>query len=159
MEARAKGEAAQYRLVRSRTVLYSALIIVVGAVMAYALASRKDTDVNILHERSPLYVQLSDGSIRNGYVYKVLNMVRRDRTFRLKAVGIEGATVSVVGGDNNVAEAELKVAPDGVGTFNIFVSAPEAKLNGKRTPVFFVLSDVADGRETRSESLFAGPEK
>jgi cytochrome c oxidase accessory protein FixG len=158
LEARAKGEPAKYKLVRSRTVIYTAMIVVTCAVMAYALAFRKSTEVNILHERSPLYVQLSDGSIRNGYVYKVLNMVREERTFRLQVAALDDARLSVVGGDSNVATTELKVAPDGVGTFTLFVTAPEAKLHGKRTPVFFVLT-APDGRQTRSESLFAGPDK
>jgi cytochrome c oxidase accessory protein FixG len=158
LEARAKGQPAKYRVVRPRSIIYTALIAVVVAVMAWSLVFRKTTDVNILHERAPLFVQLSDGSIRNGYVYKVLNMVRQDRTYTLEVAGIEGATLSVVGGDQHVAKTEVRVAPDDVGTFNVFVTAPEARLQGKRTPVFFLLTDET-GKTVRSESLFAGPEK
>ncbi|MGE5500713.1 MAG: cytochrome c oxidase accessory protein CcoG [Ignavibacteriales bacterium] len=160
LERRGQGLGAETKLVRARTVLYTAIILLVGGLMTYSLAFRKTTDVNILHERNPLFVQLSDGSIRNGYVYKVLNMVRQDRSYTLKVAGIEGATLTVVGGARDVAEAELKVAGDDVGTFNIFVNAPEAKLQGKRTPVFFVLTEQGgEGRMVRSESLFAGPDK
>ncbi|MGE5504587.1 MAG: cytochrome c oxidase accessory protein CcoG [Actinomycetota bacterium] len=158
LEGRAKGVAPKYKLVRARTVLYTALISLVAGVMVYSLASRKTTDVNILHERAPLFVQLSDGSIRNGYVYKVLNMVRQERTYTLEVTGIEGASLSVVGGEQLVTKTQVKVSPDDVGTFNIFVNAPESRLQGKRTPVFFVLTDET-GKSVRSESLFAGPDK
>jgi cytochrome c oxidase accessory protein FixG len=158
-EARATGEAVKYRIVRARTVIYAAILAAVAAIMTYSLAFRTTTEVNVLHERAPLFVQMSNGSIRNGYVYKVLNMIRQERTFTLKVSGIEGATLSVVGGESNVGETELKVAPDDVGTFNIFVSAPESKLQGKRTPLFLSLTEKAEGRVTRSETWFAGPDK
>ena len=38
------------------------------------LLTRDRLDVNVLHDRNPVVVQLSDGSIRNGYTIKVLNM-------------------------------------------------------------------------------------
>ena len=119
--------------------------------------SRPDVDVNVLHERAPLYVQMSDGSIRNGYVYKILNMKAEDRSFKLSMLGVEGATMDVVGGETKVAQAELQVASDSVGTFRIYVTVPTAKLTAKSMPVTFEL--LGPTRIVHTESLFAGPEK
>ncbi len=157
--ARAAGAKPRYRLVRPRTIIYGAIVLVVGGLIAYSLASRRTTEVNVLHERAPLFVQLSDGSIRNGYVVKVLNMVRAERTFRLEVAGIDGATFTVVGGAANVASTDLVVAPDAVGTYNVFVTAPAGRLQAARTPLAFVLREAGEGQTTRAESLFAGPER
>ncbi|MBY0431205.1 MAG: cytochrome c oxidase accessory protein CcoG, partial [Rhodospirillales bacterium] len=67
MVARSKGEPTRIRLVRGRTVAYICVLAVVGALMVYSLATRHTTEVNVLQERSPLYVPLSNGTIRNGY--------------------------------------------------------------------------------------------
>ena len=59
-------------LLRPRTFIYSALWAAVGIAMLVSLLSRDRLDVNIVPDRNPLYVQLSDGSIRNGYTVKIL---------------------------------------------------------------------------------------
>ncbi|MDO8606922.1 MAG: cytochrome c oxidase accessory protein CcoG [Phaeospirillum sp.] len=157
--ARAEGRQGKLRLVRSRTIIYAVIMSLVGGLIVFSLASRKTTELNVIHERSPLYVQMSDGAIRNGYVLKVLNMVREDRTFILEVGGIDGARVSVVGGESNVAAATLKVSPDAIGAYNVFVNAPLASLQGKRTPLVFTLRETSEGGITRVESLFAAPDK
>ena len=44
-----------------------------------ALLMRDRLDINVRHDRNPLFVVLSDGSIRNGYDIKILNMKTRSR--------------------------------------------------------------------------------
>ncbi|RAU23872.1 cytochrome c oxidase accessory protein CcoG [Paramagnetospirillum kuznetsovii] len=157
IEAREKSCSTGYKIVRPRTLIYGGIMALVATIMLARLVSRPDVDVNILHERAPLYVQMSDGSIRNGYVYKVLNMKSEDRTFKLRLQGLDGATIDVVGGDSGVTQAELQVSRDSVGSFRIYVTAPAAKLGSKSVPVSFELDGPS--RVVRTESLFAGPEK
>jgi cytochrome c oxidase accessory protein FixG len=158
-EARAKGEPTRIRLVRLRTIIYTVILLAVGGLMVAGLATRHTTELKIIHERSPLFVQLSDGSIRNGYVLKVSNMVREDRVYALSVAGLDDARLSVVGGVSNVTSAELAVSPDSIGTFNVFVTAPLDKAGGKRSTLIFTLRETAKGGLTRAESLFAAPEK
>jgi cytochrome c oxidase accessory protein FixG len=68
--ARAKGEPTKFRFVRPRTVIYAVLLVIVAAVMVFGLSTRATTEINVLHERSPLYVPLSDGQIRNGGLHR-----------------------------------------------------------------------------------------
>jgi cytochrome c oxidase accessory protein FixG len=158
LQARAKGEEPTTKLIRPRTVIYTAILSVVGLGMVLALGNRSTLEANVLHERSPLYVQLSDGSIRNGYTYKVLNMVRQERTFSLTVAGIEGATLDVIGGEGGpAAEAGLQVQGDDVTTFRVYVNAPEAALDGSKTSLTFVLTDKADGHVVKRDTIFAGP--
>ncbi len=160
LEARTSGATPPgRRIVRPRTILYTAILGVVATVMLTALLTRSTTDVNVLHERSPLFVQMSDGGVRNGYVYKILNKVREDRVYVLTTQGIPGATIDVVGGDANIAQTELAVDKDSVGTFRLFVTAPDSALKGARQPVTFVLTEKATGAVVRNESMFAAPDR
>jgi len=155
MRARAEGLPARLRLIRPRTLIYAAVLLVAAGVILVGLTSRPDTTVSVLHERAPLYVQMADGGIRNGYVYKVLNMAREDRAFTLTLSGPPGATVDVIGGESAATEARLEVPADSVGTFHIFVTAPEGVVGDKRVPLTFRLTG---GHSTVStETMFAGP--
>ena len=60
-------------LLRPRVIFYATAMAVVGLVMLTALVLRPDLDVNVLHDRNPIYVKLSDGGLRNGYTIKLLN--------------------------------------------------------------------------------------
>ena len=43
------------------------LLVLVGGGMLIGLSARAAVDINVLHDRNPLFVTLSDGGIRNGY--------------------------------------------------------------------------------------------
>ena len=64
--------------------------------MLYALATRSSMSVNLLHERNPLYVQLSDGGVRNDYTLRILNK-GADRSFALDISGLPNAALHVSG--------------------------------------------------------------
>ena len=158
VNGRTRGDSSdKTRIVRPRTIIYTVILAAIGVGMALSLGTRRTTEVNILHERAPLFVQLSDGSIRNGYTYKILNMVRQDRVYGLKLAGIEGATLEVVGGVKDTAETELAVPGDQVTTLRIYVNAPEGAILDKKNDITFILTDKAEGHTVRSTTLFAGP--
>ena len=73
IKRRQQGLPAVYNLVRSRTVLYAVIIVLVGAVMTYTLATRRNDGVSVIHDRNPMFVRLSDGALRNGYAIRILN--------------------------------------------------------------------------------------
>src|SRR5665647_801000 len=93
---RQAGKPPIYRFVRSRTVVYSAMIAAVGAVMLYAMLTRSLLDVNVLHDRNPVAVRLSDGSIRNAYTVRLLNKRGFDRVIAVDIDGPANATVHVL---------------------------------------------------------------
>lgn len=156
--ARSKGTPTRLRLVRPRTIIYAALLLAVAAVMTVALATRSPLEVNIQHERSPLYVPLSNGSIRNGYTLKVLNMGRARQEYTVRVQGLEGAVLTAVGyGEANAQDVLLPVAGDSVGTFRLYVSVPRASLKGKTQDIDLMLTEKASGRTVSQGTLFAGP--
>ena len=153
--ARAKGRTTKIRLLRPRTVIYGAILMLVAAVMVTVLALRDRETVNVLHERSPLYVRMSDGSIRNGYTVKVLNMRREPQTFRLSLAGVPGATLNVIGyGERDAATVELPVDGDVVGTFRVYVSIPKG---AKASGIEMILESETTGARIVNHAPFAVP--
>ena len=90
---RAAGKPPVHPIVRPRTVIYAAILLLVASVMLFGLGARAAVDINILPERNPLFVTLSDGSIRNGYTIKILNKSHELRTYELTSRACSGDAV------------------------------------------------------------------
>ena len=156
--AREHGQPTRLRMFRPRILAYIGILAVVVAVMVFSLATRSRLEVNVLHDRSPLYVRLSDGAVRNGFTFKVLNMEREAKTYTLSTEGIEGATLSVIGYEaDSVPVVELPVKPDDIGSFRVFVKASRESLAGKSTDMSFVLTDTETGAVVEHSAAFFGP--
>ena len=79
----------------------------------------------MLHDRNPLFVTLSDGSIRNGYTVKILNMIPEPRSFEVALDGLPGATMWLAGDDEHGARAiAVDVEPDRLRELKVFVAQP-----------------------------------
>ena len=158
-EARARNEVVTLKLIRPRTIIYVVILTALASVMGYGLMSRSTTEVNILHERSPLYVQVSSGGYRNGYTYKILNMQRGKRQFTLKADGIAGLQLDVVGEKTADNVASLSADGDMVQTYRVYVTAPDEAIKSHATEFTFILQDDAGGRPVKSSATFMGPDR
>ncbi len=121
-------------LVRPRTIYYTAILGIVCTLMVYSIATRDVLNIHALHDRNPLFVQLSDGRIRNDYKINILNKVLAPQTFRLEVTGPEGLTFVVREGRELDATA-LPAPPDDVAHYNVSVSAPKA--GPDREPITF----------------------
>ena len=158
--ARERGEPTRKRFLRPRTIAYIGLLLIVGTIMAVSLGTRSRLEVNVLHDRSPLFVRVSGGEIRNGYTFKILNMERADKSYTLHLKGIDGALMTVIGQDTEkVAKVSLTAKPDDVGTYRIFVTAPAANLDGATTDLEFVLTDQETSEAVAFDSVFSGPKR
>ena len=58
---------------RPRVIVYSTILVLALSVLGAGLFSLAPMDLKVLHDRQPLFVQLSDGSIRNKYELKIMN--------------------------------------------------------------------------------------
>jgi cytochrome c oxidase accessory protein FixG len=155
--ARAKAQPTAIRLVRPRTIVYVVLLSLVAGIMAFSLATRSRLEVNVLPDRAPLFVTLSDGRIRNAYTVKILNMERQAHTYALTARGLEGARLSGVGLAQDADRLELTVRPDAVGEYRVFVTVPPENLKGKGNDLVFAVADAASGRTAERATVFSGP--
>ncbi len=81
------GQRAPWRPVRPRTVLYAGLLLVVSAIFLTAFVLRTTAELTVQRDRSPNFVRLSNGDIRNAYTVKILNKQRQEHRYRLSVSG------------------------------------------------------------------------
>ncbi len=157
--AKAEGRGGAYRLMRPRVILYLALLTAVGAAMLLAFMMRTTLELTVLHDRAPLFVMLSDGSIRNGYTIKILNKTGQTVHDVLTVDGLPGASLHVVEANapaGAAAREVLEAAPDTVATYRIYVTAPHVRLR-ESTPLTFRLRDQDTGTTAAHDTVFLAP--
>jgi cytochrome c oxidase accessory protein FixG len=153
-QAKESGGGASWRPVRPRTLLYALLLAVAAVAMLVAFMLRTDIELTVQRDRSPNFVRLSSGDIRNAYTVKILNKRRQEQQFELALDGLPGARVTFVGDDGR-----LVVHPDAVGTFRVLVTLPAGAAPAGSKSVAFSVRD-ANGRERAShEAVFVGPNR
>ena len=150
-EQRASNSSEKSSLLRARTVYYTILLSLVSAVILYGLVNRSSLEMHVLRDRNPLFVMLSDGTVRNGYDIKILNKTHDDQTYSLTVDGMPELAVRVQGYGETSA-TNLPVFADSVGHFRVFITAP--KPGQKRSPVVFTLTNTATDERDRYEGLF-----
>jgi cytochrome c oxidase accessory protein FixG len=144
--------------IRPRTMVYFTIWCAIGLTMVYALATRDRIELNVLHDRNPVYVQLSDGGIRNGYTVKLLNMIPEPRSFELKIEGLPGATMVIAGLDLEPADNMLlPVEPDSLRALKVYVSANPNDIETPRDAFRFVLTDPESGEYAEYDATFESP--
>jgi cytochrome c oxidase accessory protein FixG len=158
---RQQGENVGIRMARARVLFYFLLWAGVGMIMLISLLSRVDLDINVLRDRNPLFVALSDGRIQNGYTFKILNKSSKTRLLILSIEGLPGARLKVVGSENitDTATPYFTVESDRVRSYRLFVSAPKEILSASSTDIRFVLTDWNTRNRVHYDAVFRGPEK
>lgn len=138
-------------LIRPRTIWYTSIIASVGCLMLYTLLTRSPLEVNILHDRNPLFVKLSDGEIRNGYTISILNKEHQDRTYKLDIKGINASAVKVQQ-NGDVASDSLQVFANSVAHFRVFITAPQP--DAPRQDITFTVTDKTSTLSDDKETIF-----
>lgn len=155
IERRARGEAPVVKIVRARTILYAVAILFVGAVMLYALATRSTLDINVIHDRNPIFVRLADGAIRNAYTVRVINKERVARSFDL-SVDLPHSAIEVVGGVAANGHAILAVDADTTKEFRVLITQHARDIPHSQRVTFTLADRDGEGRAT-AEDYFRGP--
>lgn len=113
-------------LFRSRTIIYFGIWVSIGLAMLFTLGQRTRLDLAVQPDRNPVYVRLSDGSIRNNYTLKIRNMETRPRIVDVYVERLPGAVIWTPAGKREFATQHIHfaVAPDAVHKVQLFVAAP-----------------------------------
>ncbi len=133
-----------HHLLRPRTAIYSGMWAAVGIAMLVTLINRSQLDVNIVPDRNPLFVTLSDGTIRNGYTVKILNKKQEQRNFRLSVEDLPGASMQMVGEDISPRSTiEIAVEPDKLRAVKIYMATRDDKvLEDDKTGFTFKIEEL-----------------
>ena len=155
---REAGKPPVYRMVRPRTIVYSAIIAVAGAIMLHTLATRSLLDINVLHDRNPIAVKLSDGAIRNAYTVRLLNKRGFDRVIAIDVEGPKNAMIHIVGVDSVTPDRPMIViGRDTTSELRVLVTAPADDNPAKSIPVTFHVTDIGLGEAASAADNFVAP--
>jgi cytochrome c oxidase accessory protein FixG len=140
---------------RPRVWIYSGILGAALIGIGYGLSTLDAIEIKVLHERQPLFVTLSDGSVQNRYTIKILNKMAEDLTVKLSAEGPPG--LLVLGAEESVAAPRGKVT-----AHNLFVKVPKVNLQGGSVPITFKAETAnKEGKAylSRRDSVFIGPDR
>lgn len=140
-----------FRLFRPRNIWYVGILSAVGGIMLYGLLTRSTLELNIIHDRNPMFVKLSDGSIRNGYQVHILNKSHEDKSYSLTIDGLDNAEIKVQS-NHEIDHNNLNVFADSVGQFRIFVTAQ--KQEQERSNIIFTVKDNNGEIVENNETIF-----
>jgi len=150
---RLAGKPARFRFVRPRTILYGAVLAIVGAIMLLTLGFRHTLELDVLRDRNPDYVTLADGAVRNGYTLKLMNRTEKARALRLSVSGIRARQVKLIGDGEINPSVLLPVEADKVRTLRILVTVAKADLRDS-TGLTFTLGDAEGGEQRSAMAVF-----
>ena len=137
-----------------RTLVYIAIILLALGGIVWGLTHMGAMTLKVVHERQPLFVQMSDGSVQNKYDFKVLNKTNRDMQVKVSAEG--GVADQVIIG----AEKQPLARHGKSTTFTIFVKAPAKSLGKDVVPIQFRVESVEDPNVfAEYTSKFYGPKR
>ena len=146
------GKETRSLLKRPRVWVYGAILMLAVSGISYGLSTLDAIDLTVIHERQPLFVRMSDGSIQNKYTIKILNKMTDDVEVRISAEGPEGLVL--VGAEKPVAAGRGGVTPK-----VILARVPRKSLQGDSEPIVFRVETLGMDSAYASEktSVFIGP--
>jgi cytochrome c oxidase accessory protein FixG len=144
---------------RVRTLIYIAMWSLVGLGLLYLLLIRDRLEVNVQHDRNPVAIKLSDGSVRNGYTIKLLNMMQEPRVITLSIEGLPGSEIEISGMENVKGQnAAVPVEPDKLRALRVFVTVSPNSLKTGGTPFRIVVKDPQSFETDTYNATFEMPE-
>jgi len=140
--------------IRPRTVFYAAIICLVSSVMLSAILLRQETELNVIHNRSPQYVRLSSGEIRNNYQLKILNKSHFDRDYEVAIKGMVPKSMTLLAAGDSPVTSFL-VPANSVGEFRLEILSEAS--SASRVPLSLVLTDRTTRKVAHHDSYFIAP--
>ncbi len=142
------------RLLRPRVILYSALWGSLGVLLLVALLNRPTIEFSISPVRSPLYVTMSDGSIRNSYIIRIRNRHGEETPFRVGLVGASPFEIRVEGTDT----LTTVIPADRIGIKRVHVTAPAGSpaATSDQLDLEMMIEDLSNAERGTRSTTFHG---
>lgn len=154
LEAKKSDVVTWRHFLRTKTCVYFAVMVICCGMMLSALLNRTPLEFNVLHDRNPLFVQLSNGDIRNGYELKILNKTHEAQEYKLTVIGLDNPVVRVNKAGHGVPEGieGLYVDADSVGSYRVFIQTMMRPQPPRA--IQFVLENVNTAYTVQYDSMF-----
>ncbi len=114
-----KAERPVNRMVRPKTIGLTAACVAMVAAISFGIGTKATATLSVQHDRDPVAIRLSDGSLRNAYTLKLLNKSAAAHTYALSISGSD-AKLAIVGGRS---ESSISVGPETSATLRVTLTA------------------------------------
>ncbi|VAW64559.1 Type cbb3 cytochrome oxidase biogenesis protein CcoG, involved in Cu oxidation [hydrothermal vent metagenome] len=136
---------------RPRVLVYTGIILFAVVGLLYGITHLGTYDLKVIHERQPLYVQMSSGDIQNKYELKILNKTDKEMHISIVVSGAENITTKGI-------REKMTLEPSKLTSFTVFLLIPKKQLKKHRTPVYFTIESFQEFEDTiEYQSMFYGP--
>ena len=145
----------KFRFLQARTFYYSAILILVSSLMLTSLIYKPQIETSIFQERNPLFITLSDGSIRNVYNLKIINKNHDIKQFSLAISKPNFAEIKI----SNHDEKNLTIPAETALDLKIFVTIPAQKISEiteDQLLIAMILEDLDTKKIEKISTIFIG---
>jgi polyferredoxin len=145
----------KFRFLQARTFYYSAILILVSTLMIMSLIYKPQIETSIFQERNPLFITLSDGSIRNVYNLKIINKNHENKRFSLAISQPIFAEIKI----SNHDEKNLTIPAETALDLKVFVTIPTQKINEiseDQLLIAMLLEDLDTKKIEKISTIFIG---
>jgi cytochrome c oxidase accessory protein FixG len=136
---------------RFRVIMYTLILLLALSGIIYGFMTLSATEFTVVHERQPLFVRLSDGSIQNKYTIKLLNKTKNTINIHFEIEGIENATLHGL--------SDMSVEPGKIIPFTALVRVPLNDFEKGPIPIIFQGNIEGSTMNIMYKSMFIGPNK
>ncbi|MEL7028644.1 MAG: cytochrome c oxidase accessory protein CcoG [Pseudomonadota bacterium] len=156
---RSAGGGTRFDLFRARTLVYAVAVSIVGAVMLFGLTNRSTLELNVLRDRTPPFVTLSDGSVRNAYTVKVVNKDNVERPFRLAVDSDASIELGAVGLEAAGRTLDFSTPGDTVRSVRVFITISAEGAAPGSMPLAFRIENLETGETANNPTVFMTGER
>jgi len=118
-------------------IVYSTILLVALSILTYGIFTLAPMELKVLHDRQPLFVQLSNGAYRNKYELKVMNKTD-------KPMLVDISFESEIDNLKPIKELTSVEIPTGnVKSIYVYLKAFEKDVGDNNDVIFSVISDSA----------------
>jgi cytochrome c oxidase accessory protein FixG len=146
----AKLDGEKPKLLRPKLVGYGLALVIMVVAFSAKVFTRDTLQLDVLRDRSTLYVPLADGRIQNNYTLKIVNMDKNAHQLQLTVDGFDGLVI--------LDSKPVYVEAGEVLSFPVAVVADKDKLATMVNDIqFSLVSDEVHEHYAVKESRFFGP--
>ena len=140
------------KLLRPRTIIYPAILLVIAGLFAYVLGTKSDFDAVLLRSKGQPFSVLEDGSIRNALKVKLTNRADEEQTLRVElGPGAPQGTV--------IETFEATLSPGEMKTVTVLSVAPAIEFLKHRGQIEVTLQVTsASGDRSDIQGQMLGPD-
>lgn len=146
----------RFKFLKPRTFWYAAILSIASGLMIFSLATKSSLEVDAIPDRNPLFVTLSDGSVRNGYTLKIMNKTHEKKNFTIEIAAPKEAQLKLQSFEANEKNL-VEVSQDSVATLKAFVILPRdfvVKNSEGRSFVDIVIKDELGSEVKKIQAVF-----